>query len=244
MKPFELTAFESADELARHAAWTWLDQIEAAARAHRPHYVALSGGRIAQKLFAFVAGLAKPRATPLSHAHFFWADERCVPPGDSESNFRVARELLFAPLEVPESHVHRVRGEEAPETAAAGAEAEIRRLVPSNTAGQPSLDLVLLGMGEDGHVASLFPGEPDELRSSAAVYRAVRNSPKPPPDRVTLGYPAIAAARAVWVLISGTGKESALRDSLAALGRTPLAEVLRLRRATRILTDLRIGDLA
>ena len=82
-------------------------------------------------------------------------------------------------------------------------------------------------MGKDGHVASLFPGAA-EAEFRKAVYRAVKNSPKPPPNRVTLGYAALAAAKQVWVLISGTGKEKALRESLDFSGKTPLAKVIQL----------------
>jgi 6-phosphogluconolactonase len=92
-------------------------------------------------------------------------------------------------------------------------------------------------MGEEGHVASLFPGEPASVTSLPALYRPVE-VPKPPPNRVTLGYGAIAAARQVWVLVSGTGKEGALRQSLAPAGQTPLARVLRARAGTRIYTDV------
>jgi 6-phosphogluconolactonase len=240
VKPFELITFSDADELARTVAGAWLDKIAAAERSGREHHMALSGGRIAQKFFAAAVEQAKARSLSLGGAHFFWADERCVPPDDTESNFRVARDFLLSPLGVAETRVHRVHGEDSPETAALEAEKEIRRIVPLNHAGQPVLDLVLLGMGEDGHVASLFPGESDRLKSNRAIYRAIRNSPKPPSGRVTLGYPAIAAANEVWVLVSGAGKENALRDSLAAAGRTPLAQVLKLRRQTRILTDLRM----
>jgi 6-phosphogluconolactonase len=105
--------------------------------------------------------------------------------------------------------------------------------------GQPVLDLVLLGLGEDGHTASLFPGESDEVASSPAVYRAIFNSPKPPPERVTLGYGAIAAAQQVWMLASGgAAKEKAFRESLIADGRTPFGRVLRDRNETRIFSDI------
>jgi 6-phosphogluconolactonase len=86
-------------------------------------------------------------------------------------------------------------------------------------------------------VASLFPGEPDVLISDRAIYRAVKNSPKPPPNRVTLGYAAIAAAKRVWVLVSGTGKEAALRESLISKGRTPLARVAQFKTHTIIFSD-------
>jgi 6-phosphogluconolactonase len=110
--------------------------------------------------------------------------------------------------------------------------------VPANPAGQPVLDLIFLGLGEDGHVASLFPGEPEALIADPAVYRTVKNSPKPPPDRVTLGYPAIIAAHQVWMLASGAGKEVALRQSLLGDARTSFGRVLQRRDHTRVYTDI------
>ncbi len=98
----------------------------------------------------------------------------------------------------------------------------------------PVLDLVLLGMGEDGHVASLFPGDEVALADHAAVFRPVKNAPKPPPCRVTLGIGPLLAAREVWVLAAGAGKAAALRDALSPQGSTPLARVIRQRAMTRI----------
>src|SRR5450432_3756632 len=98
MQNFELISFASADELAARAASAWLDEIAAANHAARPHCVALSGGRITQKFFAATVEQAKARAVSFERVHFFWADERCVPPTDPESNFKLANELLFAPL--------------------------------------------------------------------------------------------------------------------------------------------------
>jgi len=108
---------------------------------------------------------------------------------------------------------------------------------PQVVNGQPVLDLVILGMGEDGHVASLFPGETEEVIKSEAVYRAV-TAVKPPPRRITLGYAAIVAAREVWVIAAGAGKEGALKESFSPRGKTPLARVLGQRAQTRVLTDI------
>ena len=238
MGDFELINFADADELARAAAKQWLDQIQADRQSDRPVTVAISGGRIAQKFFAEIVTQAKTSGNSLASVHFFWADERCVPPEDAESNYRLARELLLAPLAVAEDRIHRVKGELSPDDAAAKACQEVARIAPVNSDGQSVLDWIFLGMGEDGHVASLFPGEPEEVTASKAAYRAVRNSPKPPPDRVTLGYGAIAAARQVWVLISGAGKAGALRESVKSGGRTPLARVLAARSQTRVFSDI------
>ena len=238
MQNFELISFATADEIAQAAARTWLDEIEAANHAGKRYCVAISGGRICQKFFPSIADQAKARKVPFSHVHFFWADERCVPPDDPESNYRLANELLFQPLQVPKAQIHRVCGEDSPETAARKAEADIRQIAAINSSNHPVLDVIFLGMGEDGHIASLFPSEPETFVSNPAVYRAIKNSPKPPPNRVTLGYSAIATAQEVWVLVSGAGKSASLKASLSASGQTPLARVLKCRKKTKIFTDI------
>jgi 6-phosphogluconolactonase len=233
-----LIPFANDEALARAAAQAWLTEIETANRGRQLHLVALSGGRIAQKFFSFAAEEAKARGTAFTTVHFFWADERCVPPEDSESNYRLARQFLFGPLNISEPQIHRVRGELSPETAAQEAERELRRIAPLDKVGQPVIDLIFLGLGEDGHVASLFPGEPEALMDDRRVYRAIAHSPKPPPHRVTLSYQAIATARQVWVLASGNGKEAALGQSLMPTPCTPLGLVLKERTITKIFTDI------
>src|SRR6266542_1613742 len=159
MSRFELILLPSELELAGVAAADWVREIETASAILDPYFVALSGGRIARRFFTAVTDLAKARRSDLNALHFFWGDERCVPPTDPESNFAIARELLLAPLGIPEAQIHRVRGEDPPGLAAAEAEKELRRLASTAADGQPVFDLVFLGLGEDGHVASLFPGE-------------------------------------------------------------------------------------
>jgi len=202
-----------------------------------PFCIALSGGRIAGTFLSETTAQAKASPKLLEPVHFFWGDERCVAPSDSQSNFALARDLLFAPLGISGSQIHRVLGEAEPDLAARQAASELAGVAPSNAAGQPMLDLILLGMGENGHVASLFPEEPETTLTDPAVYRPV-TTVKPPPRRITLGYLAIAAARQVWVLASGLGKQQALRESLSRQGRTPLAHVLKMRIQTRIFTDI------
>ena len=274
MKNLELLSFASADELARAAASAWLDEIEAANRAGKLHCVALSGGRITQKFFAATVEQGKTRGVSFGNCHFFWADERCLPPTDPESNFKMANELLFTPLNIAAEKIHRLRGEDSPAVAVKIAEAELRRVIrpevssPSprpngERAGKkgfettglltptlssfeggegvdsvPRLDLVLLGMGEDGHIASLFPNAGPEILNCTAPFLAVVDSPKPPPTRISLSYQAIADARLVWALVSGAGKADALRETLRAVGTTPLARVIHLRSRTKIFSDI------
>ncbi len=240
MSKFQLDQFSNAEELARSAARDWLREAEKQMRAKGRFSVALLGGRIAGAFFSSVVELASHDGRSLDGVEFFWSDERCVPPDSPESNYGAARDRMLLPLRIAERCIHRIRGEMPPEKAAAEATGELLRFAPQNPEGQPVCDLVFLGMGPDGHVASLFPAESEEARSSQAVFRPVIG-PKPPPQRVTMGYPAIAAATQVWVLVSGEGKEKALGASLSPQGQTPLACVLNSRTHTRVLTDLKIG---
>ena len=225
-------AFPDNTALAEHAAQQWLQRL-AVRDDSQPFTVALSGGRTPKLLYKAVAKQATEAS--FNNVHFFWGDERVVPPTDEESNFKLAAVPLLLALKIPDAQVHRILTERGEAIAVQQAEAEICRIASLNNRGQPILDLVLLGMGEDGHVASLFPGDAEALESKA-VYRAV-TGPKPPPRRITLGFPALAAAREVWVLVSGQGKVEAMRASLLEAGTTPLAKVLQSRTHTEIFTD-------
>jgi 6-phosphogluconolactonase len=236
----EIISFPSGDELARAVASSWLDEIAAANLSNKPHFVALSGGRITLKFFASVIEQSKSRNISLGNVHFFWADERCVPPDDKESSYAAAAEHFFRPLGIAQDKIHRIHGELSLARATQLANYYIQKTVPLNSAGQPVFDIVFLGMGEDGHVASLFPEETEIARLDPAIYRAITNSPKPPPNRVTLGYSAIAAARNVWVLASGTGKGTALRESLSPDGKTPLGRVLKMCGSAKVFSDIKL----
>lgn len=232
----ELGRYGSPEELAGAVAVAWWSALAAPRNASGKFTVALSGGRISRLVFQeIVARAAPPRS--FEGVHFFWADERCVPPTDPESNFHMVNELMLTPGKVEAGFVHRIRGEQDPHSAAAQAASELLTVAACRSGGQPVLDLVLLGMGEDGHVASLFPGEPASAVRDPAVYRAV-TGPKPPARRVTLGYGVIQAAKQVWVIISGAGKQGALRGSLGEGAATPLGRVIKARSHTLVFTDL------
>jgi 6-phosphogluconolactonase len=238
MSRTELISFVNDDALAVGAAEAWVDLIEAARSSGRLHLVALSGGRVTRKFFSATVKLAAVRGIDFGHVHFFWADERCVPPDDAESNFRLAKEALFHPGRVPAENIHRIPGELDPAEGAQRATGDLRAVAATTGSSPPVLDLVLLGMGEDGHVASLFPANSATEQDMASTFLAVTNSPKPPPKRVSLGHGPIAGARCVWVLASGQGKQAALRQSLAPNGTTPLALVVQRRALTKIFTDV------
>ena len=246
MANFELLSYGSADQLATAAACAWLAEIEAANRAGKPYCVALSGGRIAQKFFAATVDQAVAREVSFARVHFYWADERCVPPTNPDSNYKVANELLFAPLNILEAQIHRLRGEIPSAEAVEIAEMELRKFAMPDKNNSPVLDLIFLGVGEDGHVASLFPNSTEEKQDNSVSFLAVNDSPKPPPSRISMTYATLKTAKNVWILASGAGKEKILRASLASGGQTPLTRVVESRSGcpgTKIFSDLDVFNL-
>lgn len=250
---FELQHCRDATDVARTAAGQWLAELTNRTSTQTRYTVALSGGRITEQFFREVVMQAGAGSAAFANVHFHWADERCVPPAHEQSNFKIAHETLLQPLGIAAAQIYRLRGENEPLAAAQTAETDLRRGCEGTKDGQPVLDMVFLGMGEDGHVASLFPHEPEAMMEDAAVYRAVFDSPKPPPQRLTLGYRTIAAAREVWVLVSGEAKKAALKASVEPGGMTdggtsrmprtlgtPLGRVLAMRSQTRLFTDIEI----
>ena len=237
MPNFDLQSVASPTELAHRVAADWLETVRVAAQAGRRQFVALSGGRIAGTFLAVAARRARSAGVSFRHVEFFWGDERCVPADSADSNFKLAKENLCDPLGVAASQLHPLCCDDDGWSTAARVSAELQRCSEKNAAGLPVFDLVFLGMGEDAHVASLFPEEPESERELPDIYRPV-TAAKPPPRRITLGYEVIAAAREVWVLASGAGKAGALAESLKPDARTPLARVIQSRPLTRIYSDI------
>jgi 6-phosphogluconolactonase len=230
---------QNAQSLAEAAARHFVSAIP----TRSPWHVALSGGRIAKAFYEAIVAEAQSTSRYFDHVHFFFADERCVQPNSADSNFLTARQSLFDPLHIRTEQIHRIHGEVEDDYAAKEAEAELCRIAPLNSEGQPILDLVILGMGEDGHTASLFPGEPETLIHDTAVFRAV-TAVKPPPRRITLGYSTLRAAQQLVVLIPGAGKESVLRSIVDQVSANkpelPLARVLQGHKNAVIFTDVEV----
>jgi 6-phosphogluconolactonase len=203
-----LTVFETSDELATAAATIVAQTLRAAPRTR----LVLAGGSTPLRCYELLAEMKLPwgRVTVL------FGDERCVPPAHPESNFRIAAESLLNRV-IPAT-VHRIPAELGPEEAAAAYE-------PAVATGP--LDLVLLGIGPDGHTASLFPSNP-ALQAGGLVV-GVHEAPKPPPERVSLTLPALREAHRVLVLVSGPDKADAVRRALRGevpAGMIPRAEWL------------------
>jgi 6-phosphogluconolactonase len=174
--------------------------------------LALAGGQTPRLVHAALAQAAGAEF-PWDHVQITFGDERCVPPGDPESNYRMAKESLFDVVPIPAGNIFRIRGEIDPETAAREYEEKLAKVAARFGEARYVHDLILLGMGPDGHTASLFPGEP-------SLAEAVRNviparGPKPPPQRVTMTFPLLNAARKVCFLVNDTARLPLVEQILA-----------------------------
>ncbi|HEX9007363.1 MAG TPA: 6-phosphogluconolactonase [Bacteroidota bacterium] len=210
-----LKVFPSAAGLARGAANQIVTILRDARRAGAPSSLVLSGGSTPRAVYQLLATDEFRSRVEWLHLHLFWGDERCVPPTSPESNYRMVRETLLESVPVPAGHIHRIHGELPPAQAAIAYEDELRAVFGTERGALPRPDLVLLGLGEDGHTASLFPGTAvlqEERRLVADVYVDRLNA-----SRVTLTFPVLNNARAVLFLVSGPSKAAAL----AAVLRNP-----------------------
>lgn len=175
---------------------------------HGTFSIALSGGSTPRAVYELLAAMD----CPWDKIQFFFGDERCVPSDHQESNFLMAREALFSRASIPEANIHRVKTELGATTAAAEYEAAIRAAIPATKGGTPRIDLVLLGMGPDGHTASLFP-ETEALEENRRLVVGNFVS-KLSADRITFTYPLLNAARAVWFLTAGKEKAAMVGNIL------------------------------
>ena len=190
--------------VAEAAAAFVLEVGKEAIRTKGRFLIALSGGTTPETLYRVLASPAFANRFDWSRATFFFSDERCVPSDDSRSNYALAKKVLFAPLNITPSQVYRMAGESSdPQSAASEYERQLRLATKTVPSAQPSLDLILLGLGEDGHTASLFPGA-SILRDHRCAIAATQ-SPKDPPNRLTMTLAAINRASVILFLTTGIG---------------------------------------
>ena len=184
-----------------------------AVRANGRFLIALSGGTTPETLYRALNSPAFAGRFDWSRATFFFSDERGVPPDDPRSNYALASRALFTPLNITPSQIYRMAGEARdPQAAAYAYEEQLRRATNTSASNLPTLDLVLLGLGEDGHTASLFPGSP-VLRNNQSLI-AVSQSPKDPPTRLTMTLGVINRASVILFLVAGSGKAEVVRAIL------------------------------
>jgi len=193
-------------------------RIRAAVAERGVAHVALSGGTTPVGAYELLAA----SLADWDGIQLYFADERCVGPQDEQSNYRLAKEAFLAGADaaevsrphVPDEQLHRAEGELGPAVAADRYAQLLRAQLPLDSAGMPVLDLAVLGIGPDGHIASLFPGHAALEADPAAVCLGIDDSPKPPPQRVTMSLSVLRAARCCVLMASGAAKAQALSGAL------------------------------
>lgn len=205
------------DDVANNSADLFTGTLEAAIDQHGVASFVLAGGSTPLDLYR---QLASPlyKHIEWDKIHVFWGDERLVPPDDPGSNFAAARDALFSRVAIPPENIHRIRGELTPDESAADYAAQLREWAAAHDPGAPNpwprFDLVLLGLGEDGHTASLFPGSP--VAADAPVIAVTADYQGRPAGRVTLTPPVFNDARSIIFLVSGSNKADAVFNTFYA----------------------------
>jgi len=222
-----LTTVADAETVAERGAELVARLVDEALAARGVAHLALAGGTTPRRCHEVLA----PLVEDWSAVHIWESDERAVPPDDPESNWRMIEESLLSRITIPQANLHRVLGELGADEAADRYEDAIRARVP-----QTIFDVIMCGLGPDGHTCSLFPGHP-AVEETKRLVVAVHGAPKPPPDRVTFTFPLLHAARRIVLLAAGAEK----LDAMAALCEGPdpdvPASLLRLGRLEVIVDD-------
>ncbi|RYV50874.1 6-phosphogluconolactonase [Pengzhenrongella frigida] len=224
MGPREVIVHPDAVVLAQAVAARLLTRLVDVQSVRRPAHVGVTGGTVGIEILAAVAASPLRDAVDWSGVHLWWGDERFLPDGDPERNETQARRALLDPLAgaLPAGNVHPMLPSDAPgiaspEDSAAAYARELAAFTggPDDGSGArvPAFDVLMFGMGPDGHVASLFPGHP-ALGAAGTSTVGVHGAPKPPPERVSFTFEAIRAAREVWVVAAGAAKSAAIAAAL------------------------------
>ena len=203
-----IEVFSELSELAQAAADLFLDAAHKALDTKGQFTVALSGGRTPRHLFECLANSAEAKALPWSRCHVFWVDERYVPMTDPASNFKMANESLLGPLEVPRANIHPMPTELDLDEAVAQYESTIRSVFSLQSGDVPRFDLIQLGMGPDGHTASLFP---HAYEADSQKYVIWTVPPVAPHHRITLTPRVLQAGSQLMVLLNGKDKAHMLK---------------------------------
>src|SRR5437588_12560497 len=203
--------YPDGDALRHEAAQYMVRIAQESIVSHGRFTCALSGGSTPKKLYGLLA--SEPYRSQIDWAlvELFWSDERCVPPDDAESNYHMAQQVLLSKIPIPADQVHRMSADQPDRDAASQTYTEeMQRTFGTN--GIPNFDLIQLGMGPEGHTASLFPHQPS-LHEQQRLVMPV-SVPKPPPERLTFTPPILNAARNVLFLVTGADKADALHAVL------------------------------
>lgn len=220
-EPRDIRVFSSPAEVAA-AAHDYLHNVYSEITSERDLHVVLAGGSTPALLYQ---QLAEDTDINWERVHLWFGDERTVPPDDDDSNYKMAYDTLISKIDIPDANVHRMRGEDDPADAARDYAREISQIVPSNDSGFPVFDFIVLGLGTDGHTASLFPNTAALSEDRATVVSNV--VPQQDTVRITLTLPVLNAASHVLFLVTGASKIDALSAVLSGAPDAPPAALVR-----------------
>lgn len=205
---------EDSENLAREALHIFIDDAKKAIESNGVCRIAISGGHTPEHFYELISNPENSKNLDWHKIHIFWVDERCVPPESKASNFRLAQEKFLSKIDIPEKNIHRVHAESKDYASAAGEyEEDIRQTFNISRGQIPEFDLMVLGMGADGHIGSLFPNSFavfDTEHLAVAVYMMNDQF-----DRITLTHPVMRAAKHLMVMISGGEKAEIVKEVLA-----------------------------
>ncbi|EKO3783109.1 6-phosphogluconolactonase [Vibrio harveyi] len=196
--------YQTAEQVVESLA----NDMKAFSEMGRPVHISLSGGSTPKMLFKLLATEAYATSIQWQNLHFWWGDERCVAPDDAESNYGEANALLFTQVNIPAENIHRIRGEEEPKVEAERFAKEMAEVIPTEN-GTPVFDWILLGVGADGHTASLFPGQTNYDDENLSV---LASHPESGQIRVSKTARVLEAAKRISYLVLGTGKADIIEE--------------------------------
>lgn len=225
MNPDNVNIYNTVATLNQAVTTRWAAIAAEAVAARGAFHVALAGGSTPKQLYTLLASEEVAAGLPWQQTHIYFGDERCVPPDHDDSNYRMARQALLDQVPIPPQQIHRIPGEDKPDAAARAYEQLLQQHLPHDAEGH-HFDLVLLGLGPDGHIASLFPDTPilnERTRLAAAVYVEKFSS-----WRVSVTYPLLEQARHVLLVVAGSGKAEIVKQILSdesASGAYPVQQI-------------------
>lgn len=237
----QIRIFENSEKLAAALAESFGTAVNQATRANRDFFVALSGGSTPALLFQKLASAPYRENIAWQNIHFFWGDERCVPSDHPESNYGMTRKNLLDHIAILDENIHRIFGENPPEDEAKRYASEIKRWLPLTQTGWPEFDWIMLGLGEDGHTASIFPGSA-VMEDRDNIY-AVAIHPATGQQRITLTLPAINQARRISFLVTGENKAKIVAKVLSKNEPLPAALVQPIHGILEWYLDVYAGEL-